>query len=196
VSETSATVERVRFGAFVREVSVNQQAISYNELTPKPRYDAQGRALPCQPEAVRVRAIDVQRLLAPYLGVRIGDQLRAVAPLALYLVLFQLLILRQTIADFPTVGAGLAAVILGLMLFMEGLKVGLMPFGEIIGDSLPKKSSLRVVLLITFLLGVGVTFAEPAIGALKAGDAICGPRSQWMCSRPVSGSEPRLRSTS
>jgi hypothetical protein len=176
VSETSATVERIRFGAFVREVSVNQQAISYNELTPKPRYDAEGRVLPCEPEAVRVRAIDVQRLLAPYLGVRISDQLRAVAPLALYLVLFQLLILRQTIADYPTVGAGLVAVILGLMLFMEGLKVGLMPFGEIIGDSLPKKSSLRVVLLITFLLGVGVTFAEPAIGALKAVGSIVDVR--------------------
>jgi len=43
--------------------------------------------------------------------------------------------------------------------------------GEKIGDALPKKAHLWVVLLITFLLGVGVTFAEPAIGALKAGGA-------------------------
>jgi len=51
---------------------------------------------------------------------------------------------------------------------MEGLKLGLMPFGEIIGTNLPKKSPLPVVLLIAFLLGIGVTFAEPAIGALQA----------------------------
>ena len=54
------------------------------------------------------------------------------------------------------------------MIFMEGLKLGLMPFGEIIGNTLPKKSKLGVVLLIAFLLGIGVTFAEPAIGALQA----------------------------
>ena len=50
---------------------------------------------------------------------------------------------------------------------MEGLKTGLMPFGTIIGDTLPKKASLFVVLIIIAILGVGVTYAEPAIGALK-----------------------------
>jgi hypothetical protein len=43
-----------------------------------------------------------------------------------------------------------------------------MPFGNIIGDNLPKKASMSVVLLIIGILGVGVTFAEPAIGALQA----------------------------
>jgi hypothetical protein len=43
-----------------------------------------------------------------------------------------------------------------------------MPFGEVIGNTLPKKSGLGVVLFIAFLLGIGVTFAEPAIGALQA----------------------------
>jgi len=51
---------------------------------------------------------------------------------------------------------------------MEGLSTGLMPFGNIIGDNLPKKASMFVVLLIIGILGVGVTFAEPAIGALQA----------------------------
>ena len=55
----------------------------------------------------------------------------------------------------------------GLMFFMEGLKLGLMPFGEAIGNKLPTKSPLVVVLLVAFALGVGVTYAEPAIGALK-----------------------------
>jgi hypothetical protein len=57
------------------------------------------------------------------------------------------------------------------MLFMERLRLGLMPLGEEIGHKLPKKSSLPVVLLIIFLLGIGVTFAEPAIGALKIAGA-------------------------
>ena len=94
--------------------------------------------------------------------------MKAVVPLAAYLFLFQILILRQGVLDHWVITAGLIAVILGLMIFMEGLKLGLMPFGEIIGHTLPKKSKLGVVLLIAFLLGIGVTFAEPAIGALQA----------------------------
>jgi hypothetical protein len=54
------------------------------------------------------------------------------------------------------------------MFFMEGLKLGLMPFGNVIGSTLPRNSPLPLVLFITLLLGIGVTFAEPAIGALKA----------------------------
>jgi hypothetical protein len=53
------------------------------------------------------------------------------------------------------------------MLFLEGLKLGLMPLGETIGHTLPRKSALTAVLTIAFIIGVGVTFAEPAIGALR-----------------------------
>jgi hypothetical protein len=104
-------------------------------------------------------------------AVRLRNQLKAVAPLGAYLFLFQLLILRQSVQDAGVITGGLAAVIIGLMLFMEGLRVGLMPFGETIGSTLPKRSPLSVVLLITMLLGVGVTLAEPAIGALQAAGA-------------------------
>ena len=41
-------------------------------------------------------------------------------------------------------------------------------FGETIGSKLPLKLPLIGVLVIAFLLGIGVTFAEPAIGALQA----------------------------
>ena len=93
-------------------------------------------------------------------------------PLTVYLVLFQILILRQSVVDSWIITGGLLSVMIGLMLFIEGLKMGLMPLGETIGNTLPAKSSLFVVLVIVFLLGIGVTFAEPAIGALKAAGAI------------------------
>ena len=115
-------------------------------------------------------------LLAPYTYVRVLEQVKAVVPLAAYLFLFQLLILRQPIASASTITLGLIAVIIGLAIFMEGLKVGLMPFGNIIGDTLPKKASMFVVLIIIAILGVGVTYAEPAIGALKAFGASINPQ--------------------
>ena len=107
-------------------------------------------------------------MIYPYASKRLMEQLKAVVPLALYMILFQIIILRQFSEDYWLMTAGLFAVIIGLMFFMEGLKLGLMPFGTVIGSTLPQKLSLPLVLLVTALLGVGVTFAEPAIGALKA----------------------------
>ena len=161
-------IKEVRFGDFVRELSLKQQCLSYNELTPEPEIDSEGRDIPYCPEKIQLRPIDVHRLLTPYITVRLLSQIKAVIPLAIYLLLFQILILRQSVMDLWMITGGIIAVIIGLMIFMEGLKLGLMPFGEVIGNNLPKKSKLGVVLFITFLLGIGVTFAEPAIGALKA----------------------------
>ena len=160
-------MKEIRFGDYLRTSSVSQRHVSYNKLAPKPKDDKKVTL-----QKLQVSAKDIYRILAPYTSVRFLDQAKAVIPLAIYLVLFQILILRQGVSDSVIIGGGLLAVMMGLMLFMEGLKLGLMPFGESIGNILPVKSPLPVVLLIAFLLGVGVTFAEPAIGALKAAGQI------------------------
>jgi hypothetical protein len=158
----------IQYGQYVRESTLKQRSVSYNDLTPKLEVDGQGQTIPHTPSKLNLQSADIYNLLAPYFNVRLLEQVKAVFPLAIYLVLFQILILRQPIQEALLITGGLGAVIFGLMVFMEGLKLGLMPFGEIIGTNLPKKSPLPVVLLIAFLLGIGVTFAEPAIGALQA----------------------------
>ena len=157
-----------RFGTFVQEVGLHEDRISYNDVVAA-AVTAEGAAAT---DRVMLRSVDVFRLVEPYVRVRLVEQLRAVIPLAIYLVAFQILILQQPVAGALSITAGLLAVILGLMFFMEGLAVGLMPFGETIGSTLPTRSPLPVVLSIAFLLGIGVTFAEPAIGALQAAGAL------------------------
>ncbi len=162
----------MQYGQYVRASTLKQRSVSYNDLTPTLEVDGQGQEIPYQPQKLKLQSIDIYRLLAPYFNVRLLEQVKAVFPLAIYLVLFQILILRQSVQEAVLITGGLAAVIVGLMVFMEGLKLGLMPFGEVIGSNLPKKSPLPVVLLIAFLLGIGVTFAEPAIGALQVAGSI------------------------
>ena len=155
----------MRYGAFLNKYKIRHTEISYNLLTPKP--DPTGeRSL--RPERIKVTARTAAALLGPYCSVRVMDQIKAVVPLAAYLLIFQLLVLNYPIQDAFSLFVGLVAVIVGLAVFMEGLNVGLMPFGTIIGDNLPKKASMTVVYIIIGILGVGVTFAEPAIGALQA----------------------------
>jgi hypothetical protein len=155
----------LRYSSVLRSNAVRHREISYNELTPKP---VRGKKDSLKPKRLRLGFEQTMALLMPYSGVRVLEQMKAVIPLALYLVLFQLIILRQPVEAALLLVGGLSAVIVGLALFMEGLNVGLMPFGTLIGDKLPRKASMPVMLLVIAVLGVGVTFAEPAIGALQA----------------------------
>lgn len=153
----------MRYSDYLNAVSFHHKTVSYNVLAPK--------IDPSAPKVDKRLDITLQQSLAligPYCYTRIMDQVKAVVPLAAYLILFQILILRHPIDSALMLGGGLVAVIVGLAIFMEGLNTGLMPFGAIIGDNLPKKASMTVVLIIIGMLGVGVTFAEPAIGALQA----------------------------
>lgn len=155
----------MRYGTFISKYKIQRYKVSYNLLTPKsdPKIEKSLR-----PEPIKVTLLDVYALLAPYVGVRIKDQLKAVVPLALYLGLFQVFVLDYPIQEATALCMGLVAVIIGLAVFMEGLNSGLMPFGNIIGTNLPTKATMPVVLVVLGMLGVGVTFAEPAIGALQA----------------------------
>jgi hypothetical protein len=173
--------QRYRFIDYERAAGSPVRAIPLRELYREPERDAAGAIVRLRPEAEKISSREVLRVLRPYLSRHFMAQFRAVLPLAAYLVLFQLLILRQLVTDSWIITAGLLAVIIGLMLFMEGLRLGLMPFGTIIGTTLPSKAPLPLVLVVTLILGVGVTFAEPAISALKtAGQNVAVERAPYL----------------
>lgn len=167
--------KNIRFGDYVQAVTVDSDSISYSKLVPKPKLDKNGNEIPIKPEKMKLAGADVYNLLQPYLSVRFMEQVSAVLPLAAYLVLFQIIVLQRSIMGATEITAGLIAVIIGLMIFMEGLKLGLMPFGDIIGNTLPKKLPLVGVLTVAGLLGIGVTYAEPAIGTLKLAGSLVDP---------------------
>lgn len=150
--------QKVRYGDYLRFARRKMRKLSYNDIT---SCDATHR------KYTRLRAVDVHRLLTPYVSVRFLDQVRAVLPLALFLAAFQWGVLAMPIAGAWGVAGGVSLVMMGLMFFMDGIKHGLMPFSENIGYKMPQSSSLFSVLLVAFVLGVMATFAEPAIGALQ-----------------------------
>ena len=114
---------------------------------------------------------DTFRIIWPYVRRNFMEQVHGIWFIVTYLIVFQLLVLQLPIVHAAMIAAGIFVVALGLMFFMEGLRLGLMPFGEIIGSTLPQKSNMAVILPFAFLLGAGATFAEPAIAVLKAAGA-------------------------
>ena len=62
---------------------------------------------------------------------------------------------------------GLVTVVIGLFIFIEGVKLGVMPLAAELGTHLPRQLPLAGVLAVVFVLGCGATLAEPAMGALR-----------------------------
>eukprot|EP00931_Biecheleriopsis_adriatica_P004213 TRINITY_DN105916_c0_g1_i1.p1 TRINITY_DN105916_c0_g1~~TRINITY_DN105916_c0_g1_i1.p1 ORF type:complete len:570 (+),score=99.47 TRINITY_DN105916_c0_g1_i1:121-1830(+) len=91
---------------------------------------------------------------------------RAVIPLAAFIVLYCGLVVGKWFMSWSLAG-GLCCVIVGLTFFKKGLMDGLMPFAQEIGEKLPRKVSGPGMVVITTLLGIVVTFAEPGIDSLQ-----------------------------
>ena len=87
-------------------------------------------------------------------------------PIILVVSFFQLLILKQPFPNLSEVLFGLVFVIIGLMLFIEGLELGLFPIGDNLSYALVKKGSLFWLLLFAFALGFSTTIAEPSLIAI------------------------------
>ena len=111
---------------------------------------------------------------------KVVEQIQCVWFIILYLIIFQVLVLGLPIVYSLMIAAGIMIVIVGLAFFMEGLRLGLMPLGEALGSTLPRKKILGIPCLPTslafgFVLGAFATFAEPAIGVLRAAGAGVDP---------------------
>lgn len=96
----------------------------------------------------------------------VRDSLRDLGPIVAVIVVFQLAVIRE---PFPNLGAsllGLLAVVVGLTLFVHGLKLALFPLGEGMAGAFARKGSLAWLLAFAFALGFGTTVAEPALMAV------------------------------
>ncbi|TVR77776.1 MAG: DUF1538 domain-containing protein, partial [Saprospirales bacterium] len=74
-------------------------------------------------------------------------------PVILVVGFFQLVVIRQPLPDLGQVIFGSVLVVVGLMLFVEGLEMGLFPIGEAMANSLTRKGSLFWLLTFSFALG-------------------------------------------
>ena len=77
-------------------------------------------------------------------------------------------VIQQPIPDFGSIIVGSILVVVGLMLFVEGLNMGLFPIGETMANSLTQRGSLFWLLTFAFALGFSTTVAEPALIAVAA----------------------------
>ena len=94
------------------------------------------------------------------------ETIQAVLPVSLVVIVLQVFIPSIPLTSFLQFIIGTLMVVAGLFLFLTGVKIGLLPMGEMIGSHLPRLGSFLLVLVIAFVVGFSVTVAEPDVRVL------------------------------
>jgi hypothetical protein len=89
------------------------------------------------------------------------DSAKDLAPIVLVIAFFQIVVLQQAIPNLSEIIVGTLFILVGLTLFIYGLKLGLFPIGETLAYAFVKKGSIAWLLIFAFALGFGATIAEP-----------------------------------
>jgi hypothetical protein len=97
----------------------------------------------------------------------LAESIRDLLPIVVVIAFFQLLVFKQPIPDMGNLMFGTLQVIIGLTLFIQGLKMGLFPIGESMAHDFASKGSIFWLTLFAFALGFGTTVAEPALIAIS-----------------------------
>lgn len=96
----------------------------------------------------------------------IKEVFQAILPVTVVVFLLQYTIIWLPMEDFLQFIIGTIMVSAGLIFFLMGVHVGLLPIGELIGNSLPRFGKVWLIVLISFVLGFAVTVAEPDVRVL------------------------------
>lgn len=90
----------------------------------------------------------------------------AFVPLLFCFVIFQCWTHNLSRTRFVNILKGMLLTFLGLTLFLQGVKVGFLPAGEVMGAALGKLTPLWIIIPIGFVIGLVTTLAEPSVYTL------------------------------
>lgn len=97
------------------------------------------------------------------LSAKLIEVITAILPLVLVVVILQFAFVRMPVNIFLQFIIGAVMVISGMVLFLLGVEIGLLPMGKAIGSDLPRRGSVPLIIAIAFLIGFAATIAEPDV---------------------------------
>ncbi|MBQ6734380.1 MAG: DUF1538 domain-containing protein [Lachnospiraceae bacterium] len=92
----------------------------------------------------------------------------ALAPVALFFLLFQVLALKLRKRPFQRILLGLIYTYAGLVLFLTGVNVGFSSLGLLLGEELAIGETKMLIIPVVMLMGYFIVAAEPAVHVLNA----------------------------
>lgn len=90
----------------------------------------------------------------------------ALLPLVIAFIFFQIFLLKLPMKRIKRILQGLLLTYIGLVLFLQGVKVGYLPVGLMMGENLANLRFNWILIPIGLILGFATTLAEPAVRVL------------------------------
>ncbi|TCL61864.1 uncharacterized protein DUF1538 [Hydrogenispora ethanolica] len=90
----------------------------------------------------------------------------AIIPIVAIVILLQLTIGRLPMEVFTRFLGGAVLIVIGLILFFIGVKIGFLPMGEMLGAAIVARGKLWLILTLGFVIGFVLTIAEPDVQVL------------------------------
>jgi len=100
-------------------------------------------------------------------------------PIVLVIAFFQFIVLQQTIPNLASIIVGSGFILIGLTLFMHGLKLGLFLHWWSASILICKKDSIFWLIIFAFALGLGATIAESDL-IVMANEAAKVAQIRWL----------------
>lgn len=94
------------------------------------------------------------------------EVLYGVLPISIIITILQFTLVKlpwDTYFDFL---GGALLLLIGLTIFLLGVNIGFVPFGEALGNALVKTGKMRLILLFGVIIGFAVTIPEPDVQVL------------------------------
>ncbi len=90
----------------------------------------------------------------------------AVTPITLVVIILQMTLMKVPLETLLQFLVGVLLVSSGLIIFLLGVQIGLLPMGEQMGEALAKTGKLSIIVLFGFALGLVAAIAEPNLRIL------------------------------
>ena len=97
---------------------------------------------------------------------KLNEALTSVLPITLIVILLSVTITPMPIGTIALFLVGAVLLIVGMAFFQLGTDVSMTPMGEGIGAELPKTKNLILISVITLVIGILITIAEPDLQVL------------------------------
>lgn len=97
---------------------------------------------------------------------KLNEALTSVLPITLIVILLSVTITPMPIGTIALFLVGAVMLIVGMAFFQLGTDVSMTPMGEGIGAELPKTKNLILISVITLVIGILITIAEPDLQVL------------------------------
>lgn len=117
----------------------------------------------------------------------IQEVVYSVLPITVLVLILQFTLIWMPVGLLIQFLIGVIFVSAGLILFLLGVHVGLLPIGSMIGSHLPGNVNVWLIILISFILGFSITVAEPDVHVLSGyiDQVSGGDISKWTLILPV-----------